>query len=109
MKIAQCRSNEHSLERCFDPLNWVMVILSWQVLHILQQAIWLRMLVVGHTSESTIWYGLKITVSSIWWIMCMSFFETVSCSKCFVGVGGVAYKHLIMIMENHIIFCYLCI
>ena len=82
------------------------MILSWQVLHILQQAVWLRVLVVWHTPESTIWNWLKVTVSSVWWVMLMSFFEMMSGSKGFVGVGWVAYDHLIMIMENHIILLF---
>ena len=66
------------------------MVLSWKIFQVLKNAVWFRVPIIGHTSESSVTYWLEVSVSPVWWVVSVRLLEVVASSKCFVLVVRIA-------------------
>ena len=76
--LSKYDSGDGAEEESFGPSRWEMVLLYDEILGILELTEWFSMAIVGHTSESSIGDGLKVSVAAEGRIMLVDFFVAVT-------------------------------
>jgi hypothetical protein len=96
-------ANSGSIEERFGPTCWEMMMLSGEILNVFHLAERFSVAVVGHASESSVWYGLEVSVSTEGRIMLMNFFVAVSLTPDFVRICWLWHDVLHSVLIDHLI------
>lgn len=92
-----------SIKECFGPTCWEVMMFRGKILNVLQLTEGFSVTVVGHTSKSSIRYGLEISISAEGRIMLVHLLVAVSLTPGFVCVCWLWHDVLHSVLIDHFI------